>query len=154
EASWLMNTPRPPRRIHGFSSTVCRLETYCALMISSPSSRTQRRYGVSFSVANFLARSSETVGLWAIRSSLRPHFGATLVSGACASTAGRPRIRSEPYAFRHVRTGAARHGGLEGNQPLGAGRALAAPGRRDRSGVYARQGRADRRRPVGLRPDP
>jgi len=31
------------RRGQGFSSTVRRLGTYCALMMSSPSSRTQRR---------------------------------------------------------------------------------------------------------------
>src|SRR5262245_52619050 len=61
-----MNTPRPPRRAQGFSSTVCRFGTYSELMMSSPSLLTQRVYGVSFSVANFFANSSETTAFLAM----------------------------------------------------------------------------------------
>src|SRR5215510_13586771 len=87
-----MKTPAPPRRGQGLSSTVRRFATYCAPMMSSPSPRTQRKYGVSFSVANFLANSSETVGLLvgplAIQCSLRAGFEATLAGKALRSTPG------------------------------------------------------------------
>src|SRR5262245_24768798 len=45
-------------------------------MISRPSPRTQRVYGVSFSVANFLANSSETTAFLAIPCSSRFSTGA------------------------------------------------------------------------------
>src|SRR3954453_21795829 len=56
-----MNTPLPLLRAHGFNSAVRRFGTYCALMMSSPSPRTKRRYGESFSVLNLSASSCETI---------------------------------------------------------------------------------------------
>src|SRR5215813_13202112 len=41
-------------------------------MMSSPSPRTKRRYGVSFSVANFAASSFETIASLAMRARLPP----------------------------------------------------------------------------------
>src|SRR5262245_24186270 len=109
-----MKTPAAARRGHGLSSTVRRFATYCALLMSSPSPRTHRRYGVSFSVANFLASSSETVGLLTILGFLLgfllgsrcAEIGATLAGNAGASTAGHKsrghRERgSDPDAVRH-----------------------------------------------------
>src|SRR3954452_12834370 len=61
-----MNTPRPPRRSHGFSSTGLSSGTQWAAMMSSPSSATQRVYGESFSVANFAASWSLTIASLAI----------------------------------------------------------------------------------------
>src|SRR5262245_38971612 len=55
-----MNTPLPALRAQGFKSTVRRFGTYCALMTSSPSPRTKRRYGESFSVLNLSASSCAT----------------------------------------------------------------------------------------------
>src|SRR3981081_3971850 len=102
-------------------------------MTSSPSPRTQRRYGVSFSVANFLANSSETVGpvpepalaLLTIRGSLWALVGATLVGTARASTPRQqePDDKGSGDAVRHVRSGAACHGRLQGDHPVGQGRA-------------------------------
>src|SRR5262245_2417866 len=102
-------------------------------MTSSPSPRTQRRYGVSFSVANFLARSSETVGLVVpgvpvIRGSHCAQIDATLTGKGGGSTAAGParptaigraakwadRPTEQNDAVRPVRPGPARNGWIEG----------------------------------------
>src|SRR3954466_14087588 len=145
-----MNTPLPPRRGQGLSSTVRRLGTYWALMISRPSSLTQRTYGVSFSVANFLASSSEACGLpsgpLAIRVSFCPVRWATLAGKAGASTAEPRRYRGRSYAVRNVRAGPARYGRVQGDHPVGRRRTWPIAGGRDRPGIPTGQGRPVRSR--------
>src|SRR3954465_15353983 len=103
EAAWLTNTALPPRRAQGFSSTVRRLRTYKAGMISRPSSLIQRVYGVSFSLANFFARSSETRASFAIAVLLAflKRFGPALVR---PDRALRRRVGRDGDAFFRLHT--------------------------------------------------
>src|SRR4030095_1297651 len=66
-------------------------------MMSSPSAFTQRVYGVSFSVANFFARSSEA------RASLAMHYSFSFFFRALSSPAlVRPDCRRSRIFGRHV----------------------------------------------------
>src|SRR5580704_1392096 len=76
-------------------------------MMSRPSSRTQRRYGVSFSVANFLASSCETTASLAMSGSLRDWS----VDGDAEALARRRRVG---YGDALLRLDAQVHGGADG----------------------------------------